>query len=44
MVYIQQVMNPALERRKRGPLHYYPLVISIQEDSLDNLPDLNFRL
>ena len=41
MVYIQQAMNPALEHRKRGP-HDYPRinVISIREDSLDNLLDL----
>ena len=46
MVYIQQAMNPALEHRKRGPPHYYPHihVISIQEDSLDNLLDLKFQL
>ena len=41
MVYIQQAMNPALERRKRGPPHYPSIhVISIREDSLNNLPDL----
>ena len=40
MVYIQQAMNPAMEHRKRRPPHYYPPVISIREDSLDNLPDL----
>ena len=41
MVYIQQAMNLALEHRKRGPPHYYPRIhmISIREDSLDNLPD-----
>ena len=46
MVYIQQAMNPALECCKRGPPHYCPRihVISIQEDSLDNLQDLKFRL
>ena len=46
MVYIQQAMNPALERRKKLPPHYYLHihVISIWEDSLDNLPDLGFRL
>ena len=46
MVYIQQAMNPALERRKRCPPHYYPRihVISIREDILDNLPDLEFQL
>ena len=43
MVYIQQAMNSLLERRKRRPPHY-PLVIPIQEDSLDNLSDLEFRL
>ena len=45
MVYIQQAMNTVLEHHKRDP-HYYPHihVISIQEDSLDNLPDLEFRL
>ena len=37
MVYNQQAMNPALERRKRGSPHYHPLVISIRGDSLDNL-------
>ena len=41
MLYIQQAMNPALERRKRRSLHYPRIhVISIREDSLDNLPDL----
>ena len=52
MVYIQQAMNPASERCKRGPPHYgvaqrpralwahpHIHVISIQEDSLDNLPN-----
>ena len=45
MVYIQQAMNPALEHRKRGSPHY-PCIhaISIREDSLDNLPDLEFQL
>ena len=42
MVYIQQGMNPALEHHKKRSSHYYPCihVISIREDSLDNLPDL----
>ena len=44
MIYILQAMNPALERRKRGPPHYYPPVISIRGDSLDNLSDLEFQL
>ena len=44
MVYNQQAMNPVLECRKRGPPHYYPLVISIWEDSLDNLPEPEFQL
>ena len=46
MVYILQAMNPALERRKNRSPHYYPCihVISIREDILDNLPDLEFQL
>ena len=41
MVYIQQAMNSQLGRRKRRPPHYPHIhVISIWEDSLDNLPDL----
>ena len=44
MVYIQQAMNLALECHKRGPPHYYPLVISIRGDSLDNLWDLESQL
>ena len=41
MVYIQQAMNLALEHRKRGSPHYPRIhVISIQGDSLDNLPDI----
>ena len=46
MVYIQQAVNPALERHKRRSPHYYPRinVISIREDSLDNLLDLEFQL
>ena len=44
MVCNQQAMNPALEHRKRGFPHHYPLVISIRGDSLDNLPDLEFQL
>ena len=46
MVYIQQAMNLALEHRKRSSPHYYPRihVISIREDSLDNLLDLEFQL
>ena len=41
MLYIQQAMNLQLGRRKRRSPHY-PLihVISIWEDSLDNLLDL----
>ena len=45
MVYIQQTMNLALERHKRGPLHYpHIYVISICEDILDNLLDIEFQL
>ena len=45
MVYIQQAMNSPLERRKRGSPHYPRVhVISIREDILDNLPDLEFQL
>ena len=46
MVYIQQAMNPALEHHKRGPSHYYPHIhaISIWEDILDNLLDLEYQL
>ena len=41
MVYIQQAMNSLLGRRKRRPPHYPRIhVISVQEDSLDNLLDL----
>ena len=41
MVYIQQAMNSLLERRKKRPPHYPRIhVIPVQEDSLDNLPDL----
>ena len=52
MVYVQQEMNPALERRKRGPLHgfcrgpgkhnqgTYTLLIPILGDILDDLLDL----
>ena len=37
----QQAMNPALERRKRGPPHYPRIhAIPIRGDSLDNLSDL----
>ena len=45
MAYIQQAMNSTLKHHKRGSPHYYPHihVISTQEDSLDNLPDLEFR-
>ena len=45
MVYIQQAMNPALEHHKICPPHYPRIyVISIREDSLDHLPDLEFQL
>ena len=45
MVYIQQAMNPALEQHKRGPPHYPRIhVISIREDSLDNLSEPEFQL
>ena len=41
MIYNHQAMNSLLERRKRRPPHYPRIhVISIREDSLDNLPDL----
>ena len=41
MVYILQAVNSPLGRRKRRPPHYPRIyVISIREDSLDNLPDL----
>ena len=45
MLYIQQAMNSPLGHHKRRP-PYYPLihVISIREDILDNLPDLEFHL
>ena len=43
MVYIQQAMNSLLERRKQQSPHY-PLVITIREDRLDNLPEPEFRL
>ena len=45
MLYIQQAMNPALECHKKRPPHYPPIhVISIREDMLDNLLDLEFQL
>ena len=46
MVYILQAMNLALECSKKRPPHYYPRihVISIWEDILDNLLDLEFQL
>ena len=45
MIYIQQAMDSLLERCKRHPPHYPRIhVIPIREDSLDNLPDLEFRI
>ena len=45
MVYIQQAMNPALDHCKKRPPHYPHIhIISIREDILDNLPDLEFQL
>ena len=44
MVYTQQAMNSLLGRRKRHPPHYPRIhVISIPEDSLDNLPKPEFQ-
>ena len=44
MVYIQQAMNPALERHKKRPPHYPHIhVISIRKDIVDNLPALEFQ-
>ena len=45
MVYVRQAMNSPLEHHKRGSPHYPHIhVISIREDILDNLPDLEFQL
>ena len=45
MVYIQQAMHSLLEHCKRQSPHYPRIqVIPIQEDILDNLPDLESQI